>query len=51
MLHSFHLPKWEADQAKQKAEALPAELTEGLRVIPATLVFDLPPNTGINGGA
>jgi len=23
---------------------LPAELTEGLRVIPATLVFDLPPN-------
>jgi hypothetical protein len=39
MVHSFHLPEWEAGHAKQAAQALPPHLRDRLQVVPAVLNF------------
>lgn len=42
LLHSFHLPEWEANIAKDACASLPENLTQGLAVVPAVLTFEMP---------
>lgn len=43
LLHSFHLPRWEAERAREVAQqTLPEELRAGLGVVEATLHFEFP---------
>lgn len=42
LVHSFHLPRWEAESAAEQARKLPSELVTDLQVVPATLEFELP---------
>lgn len=39
MVHSFHMPEWEAKSAMGELHGLPAHLIDRLQVLPATLTF------------
>ena len=39
MVHSFHLPEWEANNAKVEADKLPPHLKDRIQVVPAELSF------------
>jgi hypothetical protein len=49
MVHSFHLPEWEANNAKVEAEKLPPHLKEQLQVVPAVLSFTASGEADANG--
>jgi hypothetical protein len=40
VMHSFHMPEWEAKLALAAAKRLPAHLTDSLQMVPATLRFE-----------
>lgn len=51
LIHSFHLPEWEALSAKKEAEALPDHLIDGLAVVPAVAHFEIPEPPTVTGDA